>query len=209
MADVFESRPDLAPHRQRLLDLIAVTPNLDWLLLTKRPHSIKKLLPRGYVFPSNVWLGTTVENQHAADTRIKHLLEFKTPTVRFLSCEPLLGPVDIRRYLEPGINGNRIDWVIAGGESGHGARPVNPDWLESLRDQCQEAIVPFLFKQWGNWGLVNQVGDISTKRKVINVFRQDGAPVDMVNVGKKAAGRLLNGEEHLQFPLIDMENLVW
>jgi len=202
MADVFESRADLVPHRQRLLNLIGATPDLNWLLLTKRPHLIKRLLPRGYEFPANVWLGTTVENQIAADKRVKHLLEYESPAVRFLSCEPLLGPVDIRRYLDRGSNGVGIDWVIAGGESGHGARPMNPEWAESLLEQCQDAGVPFLFKQWGNWALANQVGAISAKRKTIEVWRQDGSRLRMANVGKKAAGRVLNNQEWLEFPLI-------
>lgn len=209
MADVFESRPDLVPHRQRLLNLIGATSNLDWLLLTKRPHSIKKLLPRGYELPSNIWIGTTVENQNAANKRIKHLLEFKTPAVRFLSCEPLLGPVDIRRYLQRGPNGVGIDWVIAGGESEHGARPMNPEWAESLLAQCQEAGVPFLFKQWGSWALVNQVGTASTKRRIIELQRQDGSPIQMVSVGKKASGRVLNGQEWTEFPFIHPANVTW
>ena len=99
MADVFENRPDLIAPRARLLALIEQTPHLDWLLLTKRIHLVQKLLPKGYELPSNVWLGTTVENQDSADKRIKYLLKFKTPSVRFLSCEPLLGPVDIAQYL--------------------------------------------------------------------------------------------------------------
>lgn len=74
MADVFENRADLIPHRLRLLELIARTPQLDWLLLTKRNHLVKKQLPKGYEFPSNVWLGTTVENQAEADKRVRHLL---------------------------------------------------------------------------------------------------------------------------------------
>jgi protein gp37 len=202
MADVFESRSDLVAHRQRLLNLIADTPNLDWLLLTKRPHSIKKLAPHGYRYPSNVWLGTTVENQESADKRVKYLLEFTKPAVRFLSCEPLLGPVDIRRYLEPGANGVRIDWVIVGGESEHGARPMNPEWAESLRDQCQEAGVPFLFKQWGSWGVTGQTVGTASKRKTTELLRHDGTPVQMISVGKKTAGRLLTGREYTQFPLI-------
>jgi protein gp37 len=204
MADVFEDRPDLVPHRLRLLKLIDATPNLDWLLLTKRPHLIKRLLPRGYDFPSHVWLGTTVEDQIAADKRPKHILEYESPAVRFLSCEPLLGPVDIRRHLGRGRNGVGIDWVIVGGESGHGARPMNPEWAESVLEQCQDAGVPFLFKQWGNWAMLNQVGD--TKRKVIEIRRQDGSFVEMANVGKHAAGRSLNGQEWLEFPLIDRKD---
>lgn len=203
MADVFENRSDLVPHRARLLKLVDETQNLDWLLLTKRPHLIKKLAPtKEYRYPANVWLGTTVENQEAADKRIKYLLEFKKPAVRFLSCEPLLGPVDIRRYLQPDANGVRIDWVIVGGESDHRARPMNPEWAESLYAQCQEARVPFLFKQWGNWALLDQLTSMSKKRKVIQLVRQDGTPVPMVNVGKKAAGRILAGREWTNSPLI-------
>ncbi len=201
MADVFESRPDLVHHRQRLLTLIGDTPNLDWLLLTKRPHLIKKLAPPGYRYPANVWLGTTVEHQDSADKRIKYLLEFAKPAVRFLSCEPLLGPVDIRRYLQPGPNGVRIDWVIVGGESEHGARPMNPEWAESLLRQCQEAGVPFLFKQWGSWALLNQVPkEVIGKRQTLRLVRKDGTPVQMIKVGKKVAGRLLDGKEYTEFP---------
>lgn len=204
MADVFESRTDLVPHRQRLLTLIGETPNLDWLLLTKRPHLIKKLAPSGYRYPANVWLGTTVENQHSADTRIKYLLEFAKPAVRFLSCEPLLGPVDVRRYLQPGPDGVRIDWVIVGGESEHGARPMNPEWAESLLEQCQEAGVPFLFKQWGSWALLNQVPQEMTtgKRQTVQFLRSDGTPVQMIKVGKKTAGRVLAGKEYTEFPAV-------
>ena len=204
MADVFEKRPDLVTRRQRLFTLIGDTPSLDWLLLTKRPHLIKALAPVGYRYPANVWLGTTVENQESADKRIKYLLEFTKPAVRFLSCEPLLGPVDIRRYLEPAANGVRIDWVIVGGESGHGARPMNAEWVESLRDQCQEAGVPFLFKQWGNWAVANQVPkEIVGKRQTMLFQRRDGMPVQMIRVGKKVAGRVLDGNEYTEFPQLE------
>lgn len=107
----------------------------------------------------NVWLGVSVENQEAADERIPHLLN--TPAaVRFLSVEPLLGPVSLRPYfhgmgalvnVRPPIVTPKIDWVIVGGESGPGARPMHPEWARSLRDQCEAANVPFLFKQWGEW----------------------------------------------------------
>lgn len=122
MADVFESRPDLIESRSRLFKLIAATPDLDWQLLTKRPQNIKKLLPKNYVFPPNLWLGTTVENQDAADKRIRYLMEFKDAAVLFLSCEPLLGAVDITKYLVPDMHGTKIGWVIVGGEAGHGAQ---------------------------------------------------------------------------------------
>lgn len=199
MADVFEVNPAVVTARARLLQLIHATPSLDWLLLTKRPNSIAKLLPAGYVFPANVWIGTTVENQETADKRIRYLQQFTTPAVRFLSCEPLLGPVDIRRYLQPGRNAVRIDWVICGGESEHGARPMNPEWAQSLLEQCLEAGVPFLFKQWGSWGLVDHVGT-SGKRQMVHLQRQDGSPVQLVKVGKKAAGRTLDGRTWDGFP---------
>lgn len=117
----------------------------------------------------NVWIGVSVEDQAAADLRVPALLE--TPAaVRFLSCEPLLGPIDLSRWLGlewfdsfgwgenmfASLNGRvgpagGLHWVIAGGESGHGARPMHPEWARSLRDQCVAARVPFHFKQWGEW----------------------------------------------------------
>ena len=91
----------------------------------------------------NVWLGISAEDQARADERIPYLLA--TPAaVRFVSAEPLLGPVDLTQI-------NRLDWVIAGGESGPGSRPMHPDWVRSLRDQCQAAGTAFFFKQWGDW----------------------------------------------------------
>ncbi len=162
------------------------------------------MAPLDYRYPSNFWLCTTVENQDSADKRVKYLLEFKKPRVRFLSFEPLLGPVDIRRYLQPGPKSVRIDWVIAGGESEHGARPMNPEWAEGLRDQCQEAGVPFLFKQWGCWALLNQVPkEAIGKRQPISVRGNGGTPLQMIKVGKKVAGRLLNGKEYTEFPLTE------
>ncbi len=143
LADVFEDHPDLPPWRERLWALIEETPNLDWLLLTKRPGNIPKMMPEGGFGP-NVWLGATVENQEFAKGRIKQLLRVPA-TVHFLSCEPLLGPLNIAEWL------SKLDWVIAGGESGPGARPTDPQWFESLRDQCLHYDVPFHFKQWGNW----------------------------------------------------------
>lgn len=108
-----------------------------------------------------------------------------------------------RRYLQPGLNGVRIDWVIAGGESEHGARPMNPEWAESLRDQCHEAGVPFLFKQWGSWGLRDYANYATSKRRTVELLRQDGTPMQMANIGKKSAGRLLTGREHTEFPFAE------
>lgn len=200
MADVFENRKDLVEHRLRLLELIRDTPHLDWLLLTKRIHLVRKQLPKGYEFPSNVWLGATVENQAAADKRIKYLLAFTTPSVRFLSCEPLLGSLDLREYLKRGPLGTRVDWVIAGGESGPGSRPMEPQWPDALRKQCNAAKVAFHFKQWGHWAPIEQAADALTKRTAIHVVRQDGSEVKLAAVGKGKAGRSLGGRFWDQFP---------
>lgn len=200
MADVFENRKDLIPHRLRLLELIAQTPSLDWLLLTKRIHLVKKQLPKGYSFPANVWLGTTVENQDAANTRLPYLMEFTSPSVRFLSCEPLLGEIRLGPYLQPGPHGTRIDWVIAGGESGAKSRPMEPDWPDLLRKQCNAASVPFHFKQWGHWAPIDDSGLALPKKATIQVVRQNGTEVKLAAVGKGKAGRLLAGRYWDEFP---------
>ncbi len=145
MADVFEDRPDLVEERARLFDVIDETPALDWLLLTKRPENLARMVPPywgGKVWP-NVWLGTTVENQQYADERIPHLLDVDC-AVRFLSVEPMLGPITLTPETLM-----QLDWIIAGGESGAHCRTSEPDWFRSLRDQCHAAGVYFHFKQWG------------------------------------------------------------
>jgi protein gp37 len=191
LADVFDNQvsPD---WRADLWALIAETPWLDWLLLTKRPQNIAKgMLPGSYVeqllgrdLPSwpwpNVWLGTTVENQAEAETRIPPLLSVPAK-VHFLSCEPLLGSLHLPAqdtYWYP------IDWVIAGGESGPRARPPMIGWVRSLRDQCGYAGIPFHFKQWGEYG----PDDPSAGHTAMH------------RVGKMRAGALLDGREWREFP---------
>lgn len=225
MADVFD---EVAPEHAltRLFDLTRATPWLDWQLLTKRPQNIRAALPadwcNGY---RNVWLGVSVENQAAADERIPLLLQVPA-RVRFLSCEPLLGPVRLwweedGMVLGPGVQNEEertpgsvdfppevldysypaIDWVIAGGESGPGARPMHPDWARGLRDQCQGAGVPFFFKQWGEWAPLMAIDRITENLTVVkfspgtfeNAF-------SIAKLGKKAAGRLLDGREWNEFP---------
>lgn len=140
MADVFEERAP-AGQLERLWDLIRRTPNLDWQLLTKRPHRIAINLPKdwGYGY-RNVWLGTSVEDRRVID-RISLLV--KVPAeVRFLSLEPLLGPL-------PNLPLKGVNWVIVGGESGPRARPIDPAWVKGIRNQCSKAGVAFFFKQWG------------------------------------------------------------
>lgn len=150
MADVFEDREDLLTERRKLLDLIRETPWLDWLLLTKRPENIAVVMEKalgGTFNPNttfiqdfpNVWLGTTAENQEYWDKRLPVLLSI-TATVRFVSAEPLLGGIDMGQH--------HPDWLIVGGESGGGARPIDKEWVVSLRKQCVMKTA-FFFKQWG------------------------------------------------------------
>lgn len=153
---------------------------------------------------SNVWLGTTVENQESADERIPLLLQ--TPAaVRWVSMEPLLGAVDLKygEWIPPQGGGSKVNfprpweiplpslgWVVVGGESGTHARPMHPDWVRSLRDQCAGAGVPFLFKQWGEWLPDSQNQEVS----------QPHDEAGAIKVGKKIAGRLLDGVQYDGYP---------
>jgi protein gp37 len=150
LADVFDNEVPVQ-WRMDMFSVIAKTPNLDWLILTKRIGNVLPMCAGDSLMfdtiSDHVWLGATVVNQQEADRDIPKLQEVPAAK-RFLSLEPLLGPVDISRYLATGL----IDWVIVGGESGPNARPMHPEWPRSLRDQCEAANIPFFFKQWGEWG---------------------------------------------------------
>lgn len=180
--------------RVNLLETIHATPNLDWLLLSKRPENWERLVTEAFEFamkngdadnarqmsftdwlggwvhahvaPANVWIGTTVENQQYANERLPELLKIPA-RVRFVSCEPLLGPVDLSIWMVSGYteppHDDVVSWVIAGGESGHHARPSHPNWFRALRDQCEKFGAAFFFKQWGEW----------TQRSLLTI---DGAP---------------------------------
>jgi protein gp37 len=190
MADIFEARSDLDPWRERLWQLIASTEWLDWLLLTKRPERVAAKVPWGEEWPANVWLGTTVENQLWASKRVPVLLK-QPAAVRFLSCEPLLGPLDLSHWLGSTATRAGVDWVIAGGESGSKARPMNPVWARQLRDQCETAGVAFHFKQWGNWG--PERGDSPRSAKRLHYPVADGSSLTLVRRSKAASGRELDG----------------
>lgn len=250
LMDIFEGNDTMpkaawAPvqlaRRRLFLETIQSTPNLDWLLLTKRPENIPSILraaldphhedtdwnvfgdPHGLdlwnfdeLYP-NVWLGTSVESREHLG-RITDLA--KTPaTVHFVSIEPLLGDLgDISGYLEQLNN----PWLIVGGESGTNARPLHPDWVRSIRDQCVDANVPFFFKQWGQWLPFGQSGlpewhSISPdwpseiRAEMKQTRWADGKPFQFIDdkedpselvikVGKKKAGCLLDGREWKQFP---------
>lgn len=153
MADVFEDHPVAAQYRPLLWDLINVTPFLDWLLLTKRPQNMVAMAPEPWRdgWPRNVWAGTTVEDQKRANERIPHLAQVPA-VVRFLSCEPLLEPVDLMKSRdeegEP-ILPAAIHWVIVGGESGPGARPFDPEWARDIIGQCRAGGAAMFVKQMG------------------------------------------------------------
>lgn len=152
----------------------------------------------------NVWIGTSVEDQAAADERIPRLLNCPA-AVRFLSMEPLVGPVDLLKEYPTGKGtvsyGAFVDWVIAGGESGPNARPVHPDWVRSIRDQCAQADIPFFFKQWGNYCPPEcypfKAGSPDIARCERFVF-PDG--VEVYKAGKQHTGNLLDGRQYLHFP---------
>ena len=179
MCDVMEDRPDLIPHRERLWKLIEATPFLDWQLLTKRPQNFLRFLPKDWIkHPrQNVWLMTSVESSDYL-WRV-NALKACPAVVHGLSIEPLLAPIPtLTDHL------THIEWVIVGGESGRRSqpiRPMHPDWVRDIRDQCQAARVPFFFKQWGEHNS------------------------DLIWIGKKKAGRELDGRTWDEFPDPDLD----
>lgn len=257
MSDLFhESVPD--DFIEQVFGVMALAKQHTFQILTKRPDRARQWLSKAtmavndrdpsalvsffpqlagcianpeahHTFPlPNVWLGVSVEDQAAADERIPLLLQ--TPAaVRWISAEPLLGPIDltsIKRtnadgYMRP-LDGRfrTLDWVVVGGESGPNARPMSIRWARSLRDQCESSSVPFLFKQWGEWapaGLRKQgesgrfaFGDYEhDQSKFIEIdhypreFTKFGSRCVLERVGKKAAGRLLDGVEHNGYPMVN------
>jgi protein gp37 len=192
--------------------------NIRWIgnvQIEKRNHyggAIRWPLP-------NVWLGVSVEDQARADERIPFLLD--TPAAkRFISAEPLLARIDLRQLLiDPATDWmltpkRALDWVIVGGESGPNARPMHPDWARSLRDQCQAAGVAYFFKQWGEYehfrchtaadhqtARLHFTDLMSARRTVPDLHLMECDPMMVyARVGKKAAGRLLDGVEWSEFP---------
>lgn len=224
--------------------VMASAPQHTFQVLTKRAGRMREYTvarqhrPAGFMLLPNVWLGVSVEDQAAADERVPLLLQ--TPAaVRWISAEPLLGPVDLTRLTiiekagnRPGVLMNsltghlagpddmldaKVDWVVVGGESGQNARPMHPQWARGLRDQCAAAGVPFLFKQWGEWRapLDSEEYDTTMGRAqrvpafivapsgTVHCFEneqtRDGGCA-MLRVGKKSAGRALDGVLHDSYP---------
>lgn len=181
MADVGEDRPDLVAPRARLARLIESTPNLDYLLLTKRPEDFVRLFrDAGWTgaWPSNVWAGTTCEDQKRADERLPHLL--KVPArVHFVSYEPALGPVDFSMFV------GSLDWIIVGGESGGGARPFDVEWGRSVLKQCRGTRTAVFFKQFGAKPFDSSLRDIVDVHGV--AWR--GAPIaEATDMARRYAG---------------------
>lgn len=186
MCDVFEKLPFdasystaimMKEYRNKLWSLIEKTPNLEWLLLTKRPENILSMIPVQWMFkqPKNVRIGVTAENQECADMRIPVLLG-SWKGKNFISVEPMLSEVDITKH-------RNIDWTICGGESGSTqVRATRPEWVRSLRDQCIATGVPFFFKQWGS----------------LEFHEHEGRMLE-IYVGMNKT-RLLDGVEWLQCP---------
>lgn len=183
-------------------------PQHTFQVLTKRPERAVNFAQRyGMGLPRNVWIGTSVENQEQADKRIPELL--KVPAaVRFLSCEPLLGPVTLLMDFTWLVDG-MISWVIVGGESGHNARPMHPDWVRAIRDECIGTGTPFLFKQWGEWLEGREVeayriGEFKGERFTVKQYSvpTQARTITLCKVGKHAAGRQLDGVEWNQFPQV-------
>lgn len=209
LADVFDNAIDPA-WRTDLLDLIAKTPRLDWLLLTKRIGNAAAMVPDGW-FEQNphVMLGATIVNQEEADRDIPKLLAVPAAR-RFLSMEPLLGPVDLRLYMGDFTQyWNDLDWIIVGGESGAKARPMHVEWARNLRDQCISAGKPFMFKQWGKHMPVRLRPELKTMGDEPGCGETpDGIfhltileeKVGALRVGKKRAGRLLDGRTWDEYP---------
>lgn len=233
MSDLFHNEVPFS-FLEKVFNVIQECEQHTFLILTKRPQRMKEFF-KWYDGPyfynnkettnyfSNVWLGVTAENQEQADLRIPVLLE--TPAAkRFVSVEPMLSAVDLSSFsVDGGIYypldgavgvdgrghcpGPKLDWVICGGESGPGARPVHPEWIRKLKIQCVAAEVPFLFKQWGEFAPSmpkNGTKPTTTSLNCIGVNGHNAVTMEdglvMARVGKSAAGRLLDGQLWDQYP---------
>lgn len=216
MSDFFEDHLQVEPWRQEAFKILESFESLDVQLLTKRPENVLQMVPAHWLksWPGHIWMGTTAEDQEYYNKRLPELLKIPAP-IHFLSCEPLLGPIDLywckwcgrfgAHDCETGYSWTEteaqdqvgIDWVITGGESGHSARACHPDWVRSLRDQCQAALLPFFHKQWGEfvpdcqWS--QEMGIRSPNWAYNHLF---------IKVGKKAAGSMLDGQQYKEFPRV-------
>lgn len=205
LADIFDNQVD-PQWRADAFDVMRATPCLTYLLLTKRPQNIERLASLAGGLPANAAIGCTVVTQDEANRDVPKLLHAGGPhRVRFVSIEPMLGPITLwptwLTDYETDNNGPvwaGLSWVIVGGESGPNARPMHPDWARSLRDQCAAGGVAFFFKQWGEWVCEEQSPADACFPGEGRDWFNDGKY--WAKLGKKAAGRLLDGVEHNERP---------
>jgi protein gp37 len=194
----------LTPH----LPAMAESPHV-WLFLTKWPHIMARFF-RDQEVPPNFWLGTS-SLQQKDEWRIAHLLQINSPGVKWVSLEPLLEAIDLDAYLAQLVQlsdydsdyRDRLFWVTCGGESGSNARPMHPNWARLPRNQCQATRVPFFFKQWGAYVDIDNMPQHTIDTVLpLPVWRWATMPDDtqMYRVGKKAAGRLLDGRQWNEMP---------
>lgn len=254
MGDLFHEHADF----EKIDAVFSVMSDYDqhiYILLTKRPQVAKRFFQWkstqhniAWEPKPNIWLGVTAENQEQANKRIPVLLEIPAAK-RFVSIEPMLGAIDLRKYYFQGKNGSYLfkgvapefrtrwidllDWVIVGGETGHKARPMHPDWVRNIRNQCHKANTPFFFKQWGEWQRGSVVNNIELKtehayvisdgqlfkidfksstvqvpvKTVSSSYYNAHAPCLMSKVGRKSAGDLLDGKQHHNWPQFETSNL--
>lgn len=244
MSDLFHEK---LSHYRRAMVFIAMSeaPQHEYLVLTKRPEvalefyaEMQKEYEKALKFEQSpmvknsdgshayktvldmfrkIWLGVSVENQATADERIPLLLQIPA-AVRFVSAEPLLGPVDFSKVIMPDGDslgeslfnhgeGRGIDWIIVGGETGPGARPMNPDWARSLKSQCRQPFYPFFFKSWGKYVPIDTVDSVNLEHDEYGYWEDDGSYISqvaradgVVKVGRSKSGNKLDGQEWKQFP---------
>ena len=195
MSDLFH--PDVPDEFiDDVFRIMADTPRHTFQVLTKRAQRLSRIAKR-LPWPDNVWMGVSVETDRYG-FRANHLRQVPA-AVRFISAEPLLGPL-------PKLDLTDIDWVIAGGESGPGARPMHPAWAKDLRDRCNEEGVAFFFKQWGAWAPNGDPGAVPVTIDGVILGQmplspEPDAPVEMRRMGKGAAGRIMDGRTWNQMPV--------
>lgn len=214
MSDLFYERLTYG-QVNRIWNVMRQAEQHTFQVLTKRPKIMLAWMLENCIRPlSNVWLGVSVEDQKTADERIPLLLQ--TPaSVRFISYEPALGPVDLSCVPWPNgwrnendavsdgidplrFSASHLDWVICGGESGPHARPMSPDWARAVRDQCKRARIPFFFKQWGEWLPYDQVTELA--QDCMSEFVKNDAEACPYRFGKNKSGAVLDGVEWKEFP---------
>ena len=214
MGDILHDKVD-GSDLVKVFDVMVKCPQHTFIILTKRADRLAWFNLNGPLIGKeplpNLWLGVTAENQRTADERIPHLLRTEA-VVKLVSVEPMLEAMDISYWLNgaPRLCGYDrweqthppLDWCVVGGETGPGARPMRPEWAESLRNQCNMAGVPFFFKSWGNWVAPSQM-PLGTYREIEDFGDGIGISDNPLGVGKKRSGRLLDGREWNEYPEVD------